>query len=234
MRFFRVLGAELMSDRRWLRLTMEERGAWVSLAVAASMTQGSITDRDTAELLLSREGAGDSAGMLDRLAAAGLIECPVDDPVAFPVGVDWTLRPPSAEPERVRVRVARHRKRDGNDPASLRLVTETTRGEERRREEEETTAPATAPTIPSNPFITYRDLTGSRLSGRAERWLNDYIGSYGAERVASAMRTAWATDPTPDGLLDRLRPLLNGASSKPRGPVIDLDSPENRQLRGEE
>lgn len=34
---------------------------------------------------------------------------------------------------------------------------------------------ASAPAIPSNPFILYRDLTGGALAGRAEAWLNDYV-----------------------------------------------------------
>jgi len=235
MRYLRVVGADLQGDRRWLMLGMVERGAWISLAIIASTTGGSITDRDTAELLLRREGTVDPEAILDRLIAAGFVA--VDsDRLTFPVGVDWIARPPSAEPERVNERVRRHR---STHKETTPAVTETTRneavttkGEERRKEEEE--APVTAPTILSNPFILYRDLTGVSLPVRAEAWLNDYIRGHGAERVSTAMRTAWAAEPAAEGFLERLRPLLNGAAVKRHGPPIDLDSPENRRLRGEE
>jgi len=236
MRYLRVVGADLQGDRRWLMLGMVERGAWISLAIIASTTGGSITDRDTAEFLLRREGTVDPDAILDRLIAAGFVEVDDADRVTFPVGVDWIARPPSAEPERVNERVRRHRSTHKETPPAATETTRneavTTKGEERREEEEE--APVTAPIIPPNPFILYRDLTGTTLSGKAEAWLNDYIRVHGAERVSTALRTAWAAEPAAEGLLDRLRPLLNGAAVKPRGPAVDLDSPENRRLRGEE
>jgi hypothetical protein len=146
MRFVRLLGAELMNDSRWMELCLADRGAWISLAIAASMTGGSIGDRRTAELMLRREGATEPGALFDRLLAGAMIAVE-GGAVEFPVGVDWIARSPSAEPEEVRERVRRHRRNGrSNDPASLPIVTETTRGEERKKKEEETTDAVSAAT----------------------------------------------------------------------------------------
>lgn len=142
MRWYRVLGPQLVSDVRWLRLSMAERGAWITLAnlAAGKEPPGVLASEEEAELLLQREGGDEAAATVARLLAVGMLEIEGAGEIGFGVGIDWTARPPSAEPERVRDRVARHRERQsGNDSASLRNDRQTDKTERKR---ETTHAPA--------------------------------------------------------------------------------------------
>lgn len=138
MRWYRVLGPQLVSDVRWLRLSLPERGAWITLAnlAAGKEPPGVLASRDEAEALLQRESADDAVAMLTRLLSVGMVEMDDAGALSLSVGIDWGARPPSAEPEAIRERVARHRDRHrndpSNDPASLRNDRQTDKTEKKR------------------------------------------------------------------------------------------------------
>jgi hypothetical protein len=158
MRWIRVYGESLQSDRRWIRLSMEERGAWISLAFFASSPEepGALADRETAELLLRRDGATDPARLLDALLASGLVELVEEESaVAFTEAIDWTQRAPSDEPAATRERKRRERRRRQESRAVTSPVTtshEPSRqiGEERREEKKRARARDGEPEAPSH------------------------------------------------------------------------------------
>lgn len=181
MRFIRVLGEPLQSDRRWLRLSIEQRGAWITLALFASSPEepGSLADRDTAELLLIREGVADPGPLLEALAAREMIEFATDGSIEFPVGIDWTARAPSAEPEATRERKRRSRIRQrssrGGHDESRPVTTERVERDERE---------------------------GSRAGAREESSTEEPS----RESVLDYLRNLWRTDPSDAqrGILDEI------------------------------
>lgn len=134
VRYYRIYGADLQNDVRFMALTMDQRGAWITLAHVASISSdaGILKDRQTAELLLRRDGAAAPAELLDGLLAAGMVTIGEDGAVDFPVGIDWTMRKPSDEPERVRERVQRHRDSKRGGDVTPPVTPGNDRGEERR------------------------------------------------------------------------------------------------------
>ncbi|MBA2634296.1 MAG: hypothetical protein H0U86_15080 [Chloroflexi bacterium] len=139
MRFYRIFGAQLQGDHSWLTLTLEQRGAWVSLAnhASASEPHGTIVDRRTAELLLRREGAADPVALLDALMKSEIVIVDEAGAIVFGVGTDWTMRKPSDEPERIRERVQQHRDRKRADPVTPPVTPPVTRSNARNARVEE-------------------------------------------------------------------------------------------------
>jgi hypothetical protein len=110
---------ELATNAKWLRLSLEERGAWVTLLTIAAggADRGSLRDRATAEALLRRDTGQtvDAARELvsTLIAAEWIDEDPDSGRLTFHDFDLWQLRvkKPSDWPEEIRRRVAEHRER---------------------------------------------------------------------------------------------------------------------------
>jgi hypothetical protein len=99
---------------------MEARGAWVTLATIACAAEprGAFRDRAHAELLLSREGAENPAGLVRQLVDARLLD-EDDEGLRFHDWTDWQ-RKPSDMPDAVAERVRRHRGKGASEtPAGV-------------------------------------------------------------------------------------------------------------------
>jgi hypothetical protein len=110
MHWFAVKQA-IATNRKWMGLTMDERGAWISLMAiaAANFPRGTLPDRDTAVALLERDGAPNAAELANSLIAKGWID---EDGVLTMHDFEdeqLSIRKPSDRPEAVRERVKHHR-----------------------------------------------------------------------------------------------------------------------------
>jgi hypothetical protein len=110
---------ELATNPKWLDLSMDERGAWISLLTiaAAAEERGTLRDRATAAALLQREmrqASRPAAHLVDTLIELGLIDEDEDGgTISFHDFDEWQLRikKPSDWPEAIRERVERHRRK---------------------------------------------------------------------------------------------------------------------------
>jgi hypothetical protein len=108
MRWF-IVWQSLARHRKFIRLTPELRGAWLTLALwaASGEPRGTLEDRGTVEELLRRDGFTDPAAMLDGLIGVGLLE-DAGDRIALHDWWGWE-RYPSDLPDATRERKRRSR-----------------------------------------------------------------------------------------------------------------------------
>jgi hypothetical protein len=116
MHWFAVKHA-LATNRKWMRLTMAERGAWISLMAIASASypRGTLRDRETAVALLERDGAQDAEALVTSLVAKSWID--VCDLLTMHDFEDeqHSIRKPSDMPDAVNERVKRSRENKGKE-----------------------------------------------------------------------------------------------------------------------
>ena len=76
MRWFKVWGSGLQTNPKWLALSLEERGAWITLMTIASALEPAwcFQGAEHAGMLLGREGAENAQALLDRLIEVRLLD----------------------------------------------------------------------------------------------------------------------------------------------------------------
>lgn len=106
------LHAALATHEKWLGLSLEQRGAWVSLLLLSygQEARGEYRSRGSVELLLKREGAEEAAALIDALVKARLLDV-TETGIRFHDFFDWNARFPSDEAEATRERKRRSRAR---------------------------------------------------------------------------------------------------------------------------
>lgn len=110
MRWFKVWGSGLQTNPKWLALSLEERGAWITLMTIASALEPAwrFQSAEHAGMLLGREGADNAGALLDRLIEMRLFDLMDDDAVVVHDYSQWQKYPSDA-PEATRERQRRSR-----------------------------------------------------------------------------------------------------------------------------
>jgi hypothetical protein len=212
MRWFAVHN-DLATNRKWMALPMNLRGAWVTLLTiaAGSTPRGRIRDRATAEALIAREIStqGDDADpdfYVGELIDRGWIDEADDRTLTFHDFDEWQLaiRKDSDRPERIKQRVDRHRRQ------KLENLPDPPKGEVNERKGEVTPSNASNALQPPD-----EPLNPCPRCGSSVRLIESKSGPfYGCTEFKSS-GCRWKSDEPP----------------KARGPLIDLNSPENIALR---
>lgn len=152
MKWFRIYGAALLLSPKWLVLSMEARGGWVTLMALASAMEppGRFGSLDHAVRLLAREGAEKPEELLARLIECRLVDRLDNGSIELHDWADWQARYPSDEPQATRERQRRSRATraaTGNQSPLLPSHEHVTRSHEqretdgKRKTEEETPRP---------------------------------------------------------------------------------------------
>jgi hypothetical protein len=111
MKWFRIFGPSLLTNPKWLALTMEERGAWITVMANASAMEPPWTFRDIAHVtaLLRREGAAEAESLIGRLIEERLLDVCGDSQIEIHDYDQWQVVYPSDRPEATRERKQRSR-----------------------------------------------------------------------------------------------------------------------------
>jgi hypothetical protein len=189
MHWFAVKQA-IATNRKWMGLSMAERGAWISLMAiaAANHPRGTLPDRETAVALLEREGAANAAELVDSLVGKGWI-----DEADLLTMHDFddeqlSIRKPSDRPEAVRERVKHHRE-------SKREETDETKGKVSPDNAEQRVTDEPTPMIQrlANLYEAFSQLTGLPCTKQDELNIDGLCRKFDRDLVR---RTMYA-DPEP-------------------------------------
>lgn len=141
MKWFKVWGPSLANHHKWIAMTLEQRGAWISMLTLASCLEPPWTafrGRDHLTQLLTREGASDPLPLIDRFVELTLLDELADGGLAIHDIAVWQPKYPSDEPAATRERKRRsrlmHSEPTATEPEASRVVT----SESRHRETEDT------------------------------------------------------------------------------------------------
>lgn len=115
MTFLRLY-TDVVFDPRFVGLEGPDQAAWLRLALDAAVARpaGILPARATAVRILAQLGFADAESIVTRLESSGALASEAGVALAFPLdlGIDWHMRSPSEEPDRVAERVRRHRARE--------------------------------------------------------------------------------------------------------------------------
>jgi hypothetical protein len=166
-----------------MRLSMEQRGAWISLGTVACALhpRGEFESREHAELLLRREGATDPAPLVEALIACHLLDELEDGRLVFHNWDRWQ-RKPSDMPEARTERSRRHREgratpRNADATPAQRPI-EQNRTEHNKEDKEDTTrrvAPLTSVPPASNLYGALHHVTGRACNRSDQTWVDDLV-----------------------------------------------------------
>jgi hypothetical protein len=135
-----VVWNSIASHPKWLALTIEQRGAWITLICHASVQEPDrwrFRDATHAALLLRRDGVGEPEAMVNSLIEARWLDVTEDGRLEIHDHADWQ-RYPSNMPDATAERKRRSRSRgvtSSHESVTSGAEPVTTRREERREDE---------------------------------------------------------------------------------------------------
>lgn len=214
-RWFRVYARQVRQHPKFRGLNMTQLGAWLTLRSEAELRDGAVfTDRAEAALMLKRRGCPRPAAMVDGLIALRLFDERDDGALEVHDRADHDRQTfPSDDPDAVKERVQRHRKRKRNEDVTSRNDSETTPvrapsgagadsssvSDEGESEGEST--PSGWDAVDS--VVTWHDLTGRYPSEKVIEWLNRLSDAHPEEAICRVLAEQYAEDTNPGTLLSR-------------------------------